>query len=70
MEFLKYFKHLVRGYAPAWEKVKDVVPDPQWKSPIMEKREEEYYTHMRRAAEEVIESSYPDFLPGIMTQES
>ncbi len=70
MEFLKYFKHLVRGYAPAWEKVKDIVPDPNRKSPIMEKREEEYYTHMRRAAEEVIESSYPDFLPGIMGQES
>ncbi len=70
MEFLKYFKHLVRGYAPAWEKVKDIVPDPKWKSPTMEKREEEYYTHMRRAAEEVIESSYPDFLPGIMTQGS
>ena len=68
MEFLKYFKHLVRGYAPAWEKVKDIVPDPHRKSPIMEKREEEYYTHMRRAAEEVVESSYPDFLPGIMTQ--
>ena len=70
MEFLKYFKHLVRGYAPAWEKVRDVVPDPNWKSPIMEKREEEYCTYMRRAAEEVIESSYPDFLPGIMGQES
>ncbi len=69
MEFLKYFKHLVRGYAPAWEKVKDIVPEPHRKSPIMEKREEEYYTHMRRAAEEVIESSYPDFLPGITTQE-
>lgn len=70
MEFLKYFKHLVRGYAPAWEKVKDIVIDREWKSPTMKKREEEYYAHMRRAAEEVVESSYPDFLPGILSQES
>jgi hypothetical protein len=69
MEFLKYFKHLVRGYAPAWEKVKNIVIDAEWKSPTMKKREQEYYTHMRRAAEEVVESSYPDFLPGLLSHD-